>query len=358
MRIDFQPAFAVEVKHEYYPDGISADFRIVPTLHSQQQLQNYGLLFKELPGGFVVLYETTGGAGSSAAKRKIEEPLALSFLLEAKSPFLLNYSNLPLDKSADQIFFLSNRRKNLNAGKRLLSADPLAEFISQTDLLALRAQRFQVERKTDQSSAVWQLFDAQGTLLHRERVQSVAGLSSYRVDLATRQPGVYQLLHDGVTHLQFYAADRLLGEYPFGLLEIAADPSVTDEFSFVDGSGNPQFRRYQIKLQARKTTWEYFVVAKYETQLKPQDLSVTLEDPAVDFARQAAVELADGSRAIPFIADKPLPLTRRPLKGIALHKKKGPTTPKLEIVDLPNPSITEVIPVTAEKVVSRVYVYV
>jgi len=357
MKIDFQPAFAVDINHDYYPDGISADFILAPTPDCKQQLRRYGLLFKETRGGFVVLYETSGADGPVEPKRRIDAPLALSFVLWAKSPYLLNYSNLPLSKTPEQIFYLSNRNKALNNGQLLLSADPAGEFVSVDDLLSLRPQRFQVDVATDRDSLVWELFDAQGAIVHRQRVASVGGISSYLVALGSRQPGLYQLRRDGVEQLRFYAADRLVSGFPFGVLEIAVDPTVSNDFSFVAGGGDVQFRRYLVKLQARKTTWEYFVVAKYEAELKPADLTLTLDDPPVTFTRQPAVTLADGSTAIPFIAGTPLPLRQQPLKGIALSKKKGASTPKLDIDSLPNPAVTEVIPALAGKVISRVYVY-
>lgn len=358
MKIDFQPAFAVDIKHDYYPDGISADFILAPTPDCQQQLRRYGLLFRETTGGFVVLYETTGGDGPVEPKRRIVAPLVLSFVLWAKSSYLLNYSNLPLTKTPEQFFYLSNRQKTLNNGQLLLSADPIGEFISAADLLALRPQRFQVDAVTDRDSLVWELFDEQGGSVARQRVTTVEGVCSYLVKLDNRQPGRYLLQRDGIDQLQFYAADRLLSGYPFGLLEIAVDPTVNDAFSFVAAGGDVQFRRYLVKLQARKTIWEYFVVAKYETELQPTDLALTLDDPQVNFTRQPAVTLADGSSAIPFVAATPLPLHLLPLKGIALSKKKGVSTPKLDIDNLPNPGVTEVIPALAGKVISRVYIYI
>lgn len=358
MKIDFQKAFAVDIRHEYYPDQISVDFQIAPTADCQQQLAKYGLLFKETPGGFVVLYETTGSDGPVEAKRKIDRPLALSFVLWAKTPFLLNYSELPLDKSADQIFYLGNRRKNLNNGQLLLSADAGAEFLSAADLLALRPQRFQVEVETGADSILWEVADALGNQVQRQRVMTVEGISSYRVELASKPPGCYLLRRDGAEHLRFYAADRLVGGFPFGVVEIAADPQVNNAFSFVDSDGNVQFKHYLFKLQARSTTWEYYVVAKYETEVAPNDLSVTLDEPPVSFARQSPVMLADGRTAVPFIAGTALPLSRKPLKGITLRKRKGPSTPRLVIDNLPNPSVAEVLPTAGDKVISRIYVYV
>ena len=334
-----------------------ADFTVAPTLECRRQLQKHGMLFKETPGGFVVLYETTGQVGVAEPKRQFAAPFGLSFVLRPKVPFLLNYSDLPLDKSSEQIFYLTNRQKNLNDGRLLLSAAGGSEFLSASDLLPLRSQRFPVDLETSATSILWELQNHLGTLVDRQRVASVEGQNRYQVDLGDKEPGWYQLRRDGAEYLSFYAADHLVGGFPFGLIEIAVDSTVNDDFSFVAASGKVQFKRFQLKLQARETIWEYLVVAKYETELKPNDLEVTLDDPPVPFSRQTAVSLADGSTAIPFIAGAPLPLRQQPIKGITLRKKKGPTTPKLDIDNLPNPSVAEVIP-EKEKVISRMYIYV
>jgi hypothetical protein len=356
MKIDFQKAFAVEVLHDYYQNGISADFLISPTPDCQRQLLQQGMLFKQTASGFIVLYETDGD-DPPRPKRPLDSPLTLSFVLWSQAPFLLHYSNLPLDKDPEQIFYLSNRNKVLNAGQLLLSAASASQFLSADDLLALRPQRFQVEVESAADSVLWEVLDVQGAQVGRERVATVAGRNSYLVDLGQQAPGLYSLQRDGSEHLQFYAADRLVSGFPFGLLEIAADASVSNDFSFVAADGSVQFRNYRLKLQARSTTWEYYVVAKYETEVTPNDLQISLDDPAVSFARQTAVILADGSTAVPFIAGTELPLRQLPLKGITLRKKKGPSTPRLVIDNLPNPSVAEIIP-GAGKVISRTYIYV
>ena len=358
MKIDFQRAFAVAIRHGYYPDGIGEDLRIEPTADCHRTLQRHGLLFKETPGGFVVLYETTGAAGPPEPKRPLNPPLNLAFALRSRSPHLVNFTDLPLDKAPRQIFYLTNRNKTLTDGQPLLSAASGSEFLSASDLLELRPQRFQVAVESAASALLWELLDALGTLVDQQRVGTVEGTCTYAVDLAGRPPGRYLLRRDGVEHLSFYASDQLVGEFPFGLIEIAVDAKVSADFSFLANDGKVQFRSYSLKLDARKTTWEYYVVAKYETKVKPTDLSLTLEDPPVIFNRLAAVTLADGSTAIPFVADTPLPLTRRPLKGITLNKKKGESTPKLDIDSLPNPSVAEIIPAAGGQVISRVYLYV
>ncbi|SHJ77078.1 hypothetical protein SAMN02745165_03134 [Malonomonas rubra DSM 5091] len=356
MRIDFQKAFAVEVLHDYYRDGISADFLIAPTPSCQQQLLKQGMLFKETPSGFVVLYETAGDEASEP-KRPLASPLTFSFVLWSQESFLLNYSNLPLDKTPDQIFYLSNRDKSINDGQLLLSADSGAQFLSAADLLALRPQRFQVDIEDSSDSVVWELTDSKGTLVDRRRVATVEGNNSYLVDLREQAPGLYRLCCDGEEHLKFYAADRLVSGFPFGLIEIFIDPAISNDFSFVAADGSVQFRNYRLKLQARSTTWEYYVVAKYETEVTPNDLQISLDEPAVNFVRQPAVSLADGSTAVPFVAGATLPLSQQPLTGITLQKKKGPSTPRLVIDNLPNPSVAEIIP-EADRVISRTYIYV
>ena len=310
MKIDFQQAFAVDILHDYYRNGVSSDFLIAPTPDCKQQLLKQGMLFKATPRGFVVLYETTGTDGPPQPKRPLVGPLNFSFVLWAQAPFLLNYSNLPLDMTPDQIFYLSNRDKTLNNGQPLLSAATDSQFLSAADLLALRPQRFQVEVDSVVDSELWELVDVRGALMERSRVATVEGRNSYLVNLGRRSPGYYSLHRSGTEHLTFYAADRLVSGFPFGLIEVAVDSTLNNDFSFVAADGTVQFRRYLLKLQARSTIWEYYVVAKYETEVEPNDLRILLDEPAVTFARQAVVTLADGSTAVPFVADDELPLSQ------------------------------------------------
>lgn len=353
MRIHFAKAFAVDLFHDYYPSGVSEDFSVEPTLATRQELNKHGLLFKTTPQGFVVLCETEGDG--STPIRPLVPPLSFSFVLRSINPFLFNAANLPFTKSPQQLFYLGTRQKDSNAGELLLSADPIGKFVGAADLLALRPQRFQASFPAAGAAARWQLFDGRGGLLRSWAVPALGATSTGLVEVP--QAGSYRLLGDGVDRLVFYADDQLAGGTPFGVIEIAADALVTAPFRFVSDAGAVAFKRYAVRLQARRTTWQYYVVPKFDTDVDPQDLSISLASPAVSFTRKSAVTLADGRTAIPFEAASELPLSQTSIKGVQL-KKNGPPTSRLTIDNLPNPSVNEVIPAAAGKVFSRVFVYV
>ena len=141
--MQFDSLFHVEILHNYYKEGKGEEFVIEPSSTCKRVLQNYGLLFKKVPYGFMVLYEFEGEPGSFHPVKPIEDDLKFTFALSLKKPYFINYSNLPLDSREDQIFYGNNLNNNLKNGKLLLTSDTNSEYLTEQDRIYLRPQFFQ-----------------------------------------------------------------------------------------------------------------------------------------------------------------------------------------------------------------------
>ena len=92
---NFKKIITVEIKHDYFNDSICQAFEIEPDLSTKSTLANYGLLFKVIKNGFVLIASGEPRFKSST----FNGSLSLTFNLKNTDPFFLNYTTLPIDKN-------------------------------------------------------------------------------------------------------------------------------------------------------------------------------------------------------------------------------------------------------------------
>jgi hypothetical protein len=396
MKILFDKLFEIEFYHEYYKSKLSDDFLFAPTSTCRRMLQKYGLLSRATPQCLAVFYEAEEDDSKKLHPvRPIKEDVRFSFVLKIKTPFLLNYSDLPLDLPSDHIYYLNNLIDNQQNQQLLLSSNKATEFVSSQDALKLRPQLFQYVFNTPKDHAEFEILDEWSQVVKRERKTVVEGVLSYEMDVRGVGPGKYTLKIDGEQKEQFYASDEIIGNEVFAVVDILHHGSVPQPYMFTDPNANhdASARTYAVKIDRRKTFWKYYFVLKYRLsdlnpadwpkvwppdwpqslpvdwpagwpQDWPKDWSIVYPpDPAVKIipSPQEMKTLFNGTMAIPFVSDTPLPLQQEPVKGIRLEKKAGSNNGSgiREIDHLPNPSITSIVPdVSGGNVYSEVYVYV
>lgn len=376
MLVKFERLFEVEIYHHYYAAKVSEDLVINPTADCRRLLRDYGLLLRTTPKGFVVLYEAYEDAAQKLHPRKpLEENVRLSFWLQPNNPYLINYSDLPLDSPSGHIYYGSNLNDNLQDSQLLLSADTGAEFLSPQDLLELKSQRFQYPMESPNFSAEIEIIDDFANIVIKETVVMVDGVANFPVDLRKYGSGKFTLKIDGIQKAQFYANDELIGQNVFGLIDIFRHDSVPVAYQFTDATQNHdvQTKAFVVKIANRQTFWKYFLVLKY--RLKdltpdqwpsdwPADWSIVYPpDPSVKIEPQpAAVKtLVDGTLAVPFVSDAKLPLQQAVILGLQLKKSgsNGNGSGIREIENLPNPSVASIVPNDSDgKIYSEIYVYV
>lgn len=84
--------FGVVCLHEFYHDFITRDLVFEPTRETAEQLQNYALIFKPLPFGFLVTYSPEY---APARLRNTPEKLRFSFKIKCQNKRFMNFSEVP-----------------------------------------------------------------------------------------------------------------------------------------------------------------------------------------------------------------------------------------------------------------------
>ncbi len=378
MESGYRTLFAVEFFHEFYKQADNSyshrdeDFDIVPTSDCKAALKNQGLLFRQVPGGFIVLYKSDPG-NSAKPLIPLSDLSRLRFLLMAKTPNLVYYSDLPLTGERSAIFYLHNRQNNIQdidgTDELLLIQDTSSPYLSALDKTRLRAEQFTYSFSKESDSASLTITDRQLMPVFSQTLEKLdpevnAGLREFsaQVDLSLQTSDIYTLVIDGEVQESFYLDSQLYRKQPFGLIDIFQNTDVADEYQFIDNSGQVTAKTYRVRLNNRSTIWRYFIGLKYRDSVPPENLDVVSTVFTANFTRKTSITLADNTQVIPFDSGTTkIPLKKAPLKGFTLKRDitTGPGHSVYEETPLPNPDITNIATETgSEPIYSQVYFYI
>lgn len=227
----------------------------------------------------------TGGAVVGEPSRPLRYPGRFTFWLTANSGSFLHVTELPALQPGQTQLALSTRNAHLENTAIVLTANPNVAGITEADRYAVNALPFPV---TPESS----------------------------------RAGV------------------------FGVIEIGFSDTVPVEFQCVQPDLSLSPRTYTIGFTARQAYWRYVVVTRHRPHTQASDLTLTgpASDPVFQgaFSAQPEIQLADGSRAIPFVSPRSFPLQAKAVHGFTLTKSAGATPDAFELAHLPNPAVAQV----------------
>ncbi|WDE02898.1 hypothetical protein SG34_015755 [Thalassomonas viridans] len=378
MESGYRTLFAIEFFHEFYKKADNSyshrdeDFNIIPTQDCETALKNQGLLFRRVPGGFIVLYKSDPN-NSAKPLIPLTDTSQFRFLLTAKSPNLVYYSDLPLAGERSAIYYLHNRQSNIQdidgTDELLLVQDTNTPYLSALDQTRLRAAQFsyQFSRESDTARltiADRQLMPVYSQLLNKLDPDVNAGQREFSAqpDLTLLPPDLYTLAIDGEIQETFYLDSQAFRRQPFGLIDIFSNGDVPEAYRFIDDSGQVTAKTYSVRINNRATIWRYFIGLKYRNSVTPEKLDVVSSVFSANFTRKTSITLADSTQVIPFDSGTTkIPLKKAPLKGFTLKRDitTGPGPSVFEETPLPNPEITNIATETgSEPIYSQVYFYI
>ena len=374
MNINFNSLFDVDIFHEYYKDGISKDFEIFPTEECKKFLKDYRLIFHATPTGFNVSYESDN---YDIPIVPIESVIKLTFILSPKNQYILNYSDLPLDKKRNTVYYLTNYYLELSSKNKELQG---GECLSENDRIDYKPELFSFQYTSIKKTLNVTVHDIEGYDVINKNIETKDNIANIQIDLRHYSPGIFTLLIDSNEISRFYADDSLTGKTVFGIIEIYLGKSE------MEGDDEEDIElAYEISIPCRKTYWKYNVMLKYNSNLHAQDISIdipesevggTYEDGETVYEEMETRvlfkpldEIKSGNlKCIPFVLMHELPFKEKTIKKIRLvcTKSSGNGEPDIKstiIQNLTNPSFTSIKPEGSKedntyKVYSEVNVYI
>jgi hypothetical protein len=313
----YKALFKLSVLHNYYAEQPSNDFRMVPSPESLKLAKRLGLILKESNGEYVMMYEPhklDGFLGEVENKY----PIKFTYLLYTSNPYFLNFTDLPIE-GGSEIFYFSNNLVNRTDNDIFLHQ---SKFAGTKDRAVLRTS---VEISADSKEKLAEVKDEMGVLVYTRKL---AAGEKMLLDNKQLPIGKYQLYEDGNLKSTFVLFTDVPVRRPIAVVDISLSGIIKDEFILgVKENDVPRYN-YFVSFSSRNTFWKYFLIGKYNSTLK--NTMIDSGDTKLKFKGPAEVKMQNGTDAILFESDIPLPLKqiqdlRFQLKNVRLGISRGKT---------------------------------
>lgn len=361
----YAPLMSVAFRNSYFnlEDGRCPTFRTRPTPTSERLMRDLGLLFKDEPAGFKVLYDVNRTSGLIEYLRRQAEPgpaaplrrpvwTRLSFLLQQTSRRFVSFTDVPIDLNpSTRNFFFANTGTHersggavvLNRGSRVTGKQLLPTIPVQYSVpVGPEVERVDVR---DLSGAV--VLSEQRCVASKTEPPVVVCRDVLFLDFTHLPEDRYVIEEVGLDGAILRSEKVLYTEtHPISLgladlLFASPDGAHPDAFPVRDLFGaRPEVvgTSYVLLFERRAVPWRYFVVPRRVPLEQPH-----IEGPA-SFQGPEEVTLPDGARAFRFTSEGALPLLQESPDRFRLLGRLGPHKSSRVLIDpLPTASPSQVM---------------
>ncbi len=340
----------VTLQHDYYADGASQDFEILPSADTAAALKGAGLLTKAVGNVLVILSKLDD---TGATYIELPAGLKLRFYLQLSNPAFLNITNVP--GAPGKALYFSNLHANSDGGTRYLNravpthnngnayaigdmvssgglaheaikpvspggqapgntafwhARAGAQYVHSGDLMRLSDGRLRLETAPDTEFAITIFRLNAATLAFDEPAAPeqlltfTAAQEAITIDLTALPTGRYRLVVNGAEHEVYIDASASYARV-FGVIELYNLFGAAHEFGWRDAAGVPKGLDHAIRFANRLAIWKYITRTTQVTGI---------EMNAVPNA------FVPGPQPREFQSVFPLPLKQQPIKTLQLMK--------------------------------------
>jgi hypothetical protein len=329
IKFQYYSLFKLAVLHNYYAEQPSNDFKLEPTEDTLAIIKKLNLIFKEVNGEYFILYDPDkidGFLGEVERKQNIK----FTFLLNCSNPYFVNITEIPVE-GRSEFFYFSNQHTNHIGENTYLHH---SEFAGKADKVFVESN---IEISGDGKKKLVELKDDAGNIILTKNIESEEKfyISNKNVPL-----GKYHLFVNGNFQRAFILFSNVPLKRPIGIVEFSFAGKIREEFIQGVKQNEIPFYNYKISFTSRSTFWKYFLVGKYNSNLK--NTTIDSGDDKVKFKGPQEVKLHNGTDAIMFVCDGALPLKqiqehRFQLKNVKAGVLNGKTI--MDRLPLPSPEI-------------------
>lgn len=329
LKFQYNSLFKLGVLHNYYAEQPVNDFNLVPTEDTMAIIKKLNLIFKEVNGEYFILYDPEkieGFLGEVERKQNIK----FTFLLNCLNPYFVNITEIPVEGRAE-LFYFSNLQTNHIGDNVYLHH---GEFAGKADKATIESN---IEVSGNGKSKLVEVKDDSGNIILSKNLQSEEKfyISNKNVPL-----GKYHLHENGKFMRTFILFSNVPLKRPIGVVEFSLAGNLREEFIEGVKQNEIPFYNYKISFTSRSTFWKYFLVGKYNGNLK--NTTIDTGNDKVKFKGPQEVKMHNGADAVMFVCDGALPLKqiqdhRFQLKNVRAGILNGKTI--MDRLPLPSPEI-------------------
>lgn len=237
--------FCISIDHGYFPPGYPPPLTLTPSAACRVLLDQYGLLFRALPGGAAVY------ASDPARLRQFDSLEPFAFELRCADTALLNYTEIDLTQFGWHL-----------AGSALASSSFYCDNLSDgggallpvfTDSVLPVQSMARLQRLASQAGCVRLLDTLRNTLVWHSDAKHAVAPTEGRYTLQVHGDP------DATIWLDSTRGTRRWGSIAIYLGGAAQSPYLPDACVVLDAEGKLTPRHYRMLLQPRHTVWRYHV---------------------------------------------------------------------------------------------------
>jgi hypothetical protein len=325
----YKTLYKLSVFHNYYAEQPSNDFRLVPTAESEKLAKRLGLIIKDNDGEYVLMYEPEKLEGLLAEVEN-KYPIKFTYLLYSSNPYFINFTDLPIENRSG-IYYFSNNMVNQSDKTTYMHPSEFAGITESADL------KTEIEISANEKEKLIELKDDHGMVVYKSKLSQGEKLiiSNKNVSL-----GKYQLYENGKLTSTFVLFSNVPVKRPIAIVDISLSGIIKKEFMNGVKENEVPFYNYAISFSSRNTFWKYFLIGKYNTNLK--NTVIDSGGIKLKFKGPEEVKMQNGTDAIMFVSESPLPLKqindlRFQLKNVRMGISSGKTI--MDRLPLPSPEM-------------------
>lgn len=292
--IKYAELFRLSIEQLFYANKIcrkytttpEPDITLVPTDNSVAVMNRLDLVYRNTGsnGGCILLARVSqkNGAGNDVLRFTPNPAEPLSFLMIANNPDIVNFNELPVQPTADHLYYFNNSVADAAAVRNDLHLSLVAAGVNgATDTIKTSGANYRFHNAAIVAPGTAKVLRvATGDVLQPVAVLNQAGQCDLSFNLSSLQAGRCQLLISNVVKDEFFYPGNAGGGFLFGIIEISLAATVAANYRVIEADNSliPASPLYTIEFINRQTFWRY---------------SIRLQNNSPLFLEMAALSAAD-----------------------------------------------------------------
>ena len=276
MAVFFEKLFNMNIKHDFFEDGIGRDIKILPTQECIQLIRGGRMLFKDTDSGFKVLYKATDsntGGGTPLVDLASDVKFTFALYLSNAAEFL-NITDLDagsVSYSKGKILHFKNNGTNSSLDYSIIDLLKPQLFTYEFPIIAADpTSHVGTLDVTDKNGSSVTMPGQNGlpdvTFPITPITPDENGVYTQPIDFRFLPKGKYTFKYSDNTHAvqtqEIYIDSELAGKQIFGLLEV--------DYLAANLYSSPE--EYNMAFTRNETQWKFFVVVKTPDDVTEIDL--------------------------------------------------------------------------------------
>ena len=324
MDLNYHKWLTIEITNNYFPNGESSVFQIIPFENTSKQLKNYAVLINQ-KNNIISFYAGKEDQEPFDVNADLNRLNDLYLQLIINDPLFFNYTDLP-SITDQQIFYFENR-KNVDVFNKLQQSD----FVSKEDFIPVKPTIFNIQLP-DATNNI-ELKSSDGASIIKESFDNNQIGNSFSINLSQQDEGLYEIWINNKLQEKFFCSNALspncIGVIHFNIEELIAN--------------HEQGFNYILNFNARSVFWRYLVIVPPTRKIEVNDMSVRGVNEE-NYEGPTKQQLVGGQTAHVFTSPIPIQLQFKietnPLLQLSYLNNFSNGLKQMEI-KLPNPGVEE-----------------